>query len=782
MAYQLLIKAGLKKHRSLLLGIFLLVFWVSLALSAVLAMWLNSAAYIPAQLERAGFGQLTAWVSGAPEDGSLADEIAALAEVDRVEEQRILFANYTIGGRQSDSEGQLIRFDPTENRYRFFDSSLRGYRQVSQIQPGQVYVSPSLISMFGLAEGDSVDFAIARNGGAHALTVAGFYEDPFMGSAMIGMKGFLLCDEDYQALARTAQGAGIDALARVGQMLHIFQRADSSLPVAQLNSLINQGTRLPQYAEFVHSTQAIQGFMLVLQNAFGALLLAFVLILLAVVFVVLGHSIAWTLQADYVNMGILKAMGATSQVLSGVQLMQYGAAILPAMALGLALGGPFCGLASRATLSTTGVLIPANLPWAPCLAALAAMLALLGGFILLKTAKIQRISPMKAIRGEMGGEALRLGRAPGISPRFLSASLALRQLLSGKKKYVSACIVAMLLVFFASVVGRMDAWLGPNGQGMMDAFNPADHHIGVQMFGRSTDEQARDVVLRYTDITDSYLLAMPGVAVNGVDYTANVISEPSRFRILAGRTCAADDEIVLTEMVAAGLGVSIGDRLTVAGDGGSGQYTVSGLYACANDMGANIGMSREGYLKIGRDDPQIWCHHYFLADTSRQAQVIQALEATFGGDAYVHENTWPGLAGIIAAMGALVVFLYAMAALFILIVTLMTGSKLLLAERRDTGIFRALGFPDGRLRLSFALRFGMAAAVGALLGGLLAAWLTDPLVSGVMKLAGISNFASHPGVIGALFPMAVVPLLFVAFGYLAGGKMRKAGLTAMIAQ
>lgn len=65
----------------------------------------------------------------------------------------------------------------------------------------------------------------------------------------------------------------------------------------------------------------------------------------------------------------------------------------------------------------------------------------------------------------------------------LPLRLAVRQLLSGKKRYASAFLIAVLLVFFASLAGRMNAWLGPEGKGMMDAFNPADLDIGVQALG-----------------------------------------------------------------------------------------------------------------------------------------------------------------------------------------------------------------------------------------------------------------------------------------------------------
>lgn len=367
-----------------------------------------------------------------------------------------------------------------------------------------------------------------------------------------------------------------------------------------------------------------------------------------------------------------------------------------------------------------------------------------------------------------------------ISGKMLSLRLALRQVMSGKRLYAGALAVAVLLSFFAAMIGRMDAWLGPDGKGMMDAFNPADHDIGVQMFGNSTMEQAEEIVRRYSEITDAYLLAMPSVSVNGVDYTANAISEPERFHILEGRTCTAENEIVLTEFVAANLGVTIGDTVTVQGDIASGKYVITGIYSCANDMGDNVGLSQAGYLNIGRDDPRIWCWHYFLSAPGQKAAIAEALENQFGGDVHVHENTWPGLFGIIAAMRVLVVLMYGMAAISILIVTAMTGSRVLAAERRDIAIYKTLGFTDGQQRLSFSLRFGVAGAVGSVAGLLLSAFLTAPIVSAAMKLAGISNFASALTLSSTLIPGLTVTLLFAGFAYLAAGKIRRVSLTTLI--
>lgn len=776
-------KAGIKQHKGVLLGIFILVLLVSLFLGAVLTVWTNSSGYLRNELDRAGFGDLTAWVSGAPDITRLAEQAAAPADVERVEIQRLIFSNYLANGFSSDSEGQLIPMAPGDRRYRFFTGDLAGYQtEPPEIGPGEVYVSPSLVSMSGIEAGDTIRFAIARNGGTMPLTVKGFYEDPFMGSSMIGMKGFLISENDADEMRRVIQDAGINALAREGAMLHIFQKESSAATIAELNEILNERTDLPAFTEFVHSAEAIAGFMLILQGAFSGLLAAFVLALLIVVLAVLGNSIVNAIEADAVRLGILKAMGFSSGKLRRIQLLQYAAAILPGMLLGILLAGPLSGLAGNAALTTTGIRIPTVVPWGLCLGVFAIILLLLTGFILFKTAGIGRITPMKAIRREREGIRFHAEKAPAVSGERLSASLALRQLITGKRRYLGACATAVFLAFFASMIGRMDAWLGADGKGMMDAFHPAGLDIGIQVFGNLTQEEVEQVVLRHTGITGAYRLAMPGVTGNGVDYTANVISEPERFHIMRGRTCLTEREVVVTEFAAADLGVTVGDVLTVGSDLGRAEFVISGIYSCANDMGQNIGMSREGYLKIGSDSPALWCWHYFLEDPSQKAAVISELEAAYGGDVQIHENTWPGLFGIIAAMRALVAFMYGTAGLFILAVTAMTSGRILTAEQRDIGIYKAMGFTGGRLRFSFALRFGMAALPGTAAGLLLAAVFTDPLVGSVMKLAGISNFASSPKALPALLPAMVIIPLFMGFAYLAAGKINRTDLTELIAE
>ncbi|MDE7244142.1 MAG: ABC transporter permease, partial [Oscillospiraceae bacterium] len=101
--FGVLLKAGLKRHKSGLLGIFVLIFLVSLSLGTVLTVWQNAQRHVTKELERVGYGQVTAWASGMDDSQVLADQIAALEEVSFVESQQVIFTNYEVDGQESDS-------------------------------------------------------------------------------------------------------------------------------------------------------------------------------------------------------------------------------------------------------------------------------------------------------------------------------------------------------------------------------------------------------------------------------------------------------------------------------------------------------------------------------------------------------------------------------------------------------------------------------------------------------------------------------------------------------
>lgn len=191
----------------------------------------------------------------------------------------------------------------------------------------------------------------------------------------------------------------------------------------------------------------------------------------------------------------------------------------------------------------------------------------------------------------------------------------------------------------------MNAWVGSNGKGLMDAFSVAQYDLGIQPTVSDFDYSEVEA-----SISDTYSIAMQDGTVNGEDYTINVLDDAGWFHILQGRTIDNENELLITEYVSEDLDISINDTVTVSSNGRSEQYIVVGIYECANGMGANVGMSKEGYERIGNVNDNIWCHHYILQDDSYRDAIMNEMTDRYRLVADIHDNSWSGLDGIVTSI------------------------------------------------------------------------------------------------------------------------------------
>ena len=777
MKYINLLKADMKSQKGSLIGIFMLVLIITVSLCVVISVWGNSTAYEREQIDRIGYGDMAYWLSGVPDREKLVEQVEGLDEVEKVEvEDIVIFTRFFVGGQSIGVEGSLHLLDAADGRHRIFQENLEGIQEASgELQDGEIYVPSSFCSLYDVEAGDVLRLAAAEGEKEELFTIKGFFEDPVAGSALMGLKEALMTKNDIERLAGLLDQAGEAAQGRRASVFHIFRVKDGTLSFGEFQKILNEKTDLMAVWGFSYSKDAILGFMLILHNIFAGFLLVFVMILLVVALIIIGHSISSIIEQNYVDMGILKAIGYTCNNLRIVRILQYLIVILCGMAIGLPVSALVVQKINRLTVTVTGLWIPSDIPIGNCLLALGVILFVIIAFICIKTIKIGKITPIRAIRGGAEDVHFKSRFMAPIQKRGLSFWLAYRQLISGEKQYISACFVASLLVFFLSLTARMDAWLGPNGEGLMNSFSASRFDLGVARTDEVLADEIEDIIEARAGIADSYQFQMNRAAVDQIEYVINIISEPEYFNLLQGRTCLYSNEIVMTQTVADELNVGIGDTVSVAFGGKELDYLISGIYQCANDMGKNFGISREGFqrfLEAGEAEEPYYTY-YLFRDTSMVEELSQFLQDNYGEKINIDENTWSGVDSILLVLSVLMVFMYVITIVFVLITVTLTGSKILYKEQHDMGIYKSLGFLSGRLRLAFAIRFGIVAILGSAVGIVLSVYLTDPLANVILKICGISHFTSHPSLFRMLVPAFVVCGLFLVFAYLASGKVRK---------
>ena len=772
--YKMLLKAAIKKQKGSITGIFLLVFVLALCLFCAITVYTSGISSVGNEMQRLGFGDFTIWTGGQPE--GLKTEIESLPDVDGVLCQPLIFAGYEINGGYSDNEGQLLAYDGSVP-YRFL--SVDGTEQpIPEIMPGTVYISPALRVGYDVEIGDTIQFELARSNGIKSLEVAGCFADAFMGSSMIDMKSFLIHENDFADMQELiSDTADVDVLGRNGAMFHVSKSADSALSDLDFQRQIYEDTDISLYTEFAYRQESILNYMLLLQNILSGFLIAFSVVLLLICLIITGHSLSVVIEQEKRDMAILKTMGLPGSGLRGLYLTLYGNVILLGLLLGLPFAWGIAKLIAKSMVSSTGMLIELSFPTRIIIPMLLILLLMFALFLFVRTRRILEIAPVQTIQEVSDGKKI----TSVIKKRFLSLDIALRELRAGKKKYIALCMISAFLALFLSVIGRMGTWLGQNGEGLMNTFSVADHDLGVQPFNASVPmDEIERVINWYSPISEIYELAMQSVIVNGQEYTANVLNDTKWFHVLSGEVCDGNS-ILITDTVAGELELSIGDVVQVAANGRMGNYTVSGIYQCANGMGNNIGMSLEGYSKIGDITGYIWCYHYILENGLVRDYAMAYLQESYQG-IDVHTNSWSGLSGIVFVMHTLIVVIYLVAALFILISVALTTNKLLHSETGKMAIYKSMGMSSDRLRFSFALRFLIVVIIGTGIGICFSALFADSVIGSIFKMFGIGEFHSGFSVLGTIFPMVSISLLFFGFALAFSAKLRRISIVNLISE
>lgn len=785
MKYIVLLRSDIKKQKGSMIGVFFLMLIITITLSSILAIWHNSDNYVKSEMERVHFGDVVYWVKGTSDIHGLQREIESMKDINSVEVEQIAYVKCIVNGKEATSNVILSAYDANNYDYHIFKKSLSEYEsKPDTLKQGEIYVPISFKSIYDVSIGDTFIIKSVDAGKEKNYTIKGFYEDPTAGSTMLSMKNALISKEDMDILKKET----IDEENNIepAYCIHTFQSEDSSLTLKNLQEQISKETNIGQYTICSYIKTSVIGFMLMLQNVFIGFLISFVVILLAVSIIVIGHSIRSSIDQQYVDLGILKAIGYTKNALRFVKIVQYMIILCMGLVVGICFSHLLVRAINRVLLPVTGIMTPSTIPVGLCSLCFSGIIIIILIVILLKIKKIGRITPITAIRGVRENFIRHNIFHFNIHRKSLNFWLALRQLTTGVKQYIGVCIITALLVFFLTLCGRIQSWMGHDGLGIMNAMGMASvdgcvYDIGIAYKDNDIQNEVEELIREITPIKTVYRTLSKTAQIDHTNYLMNVISNPEYFHMVKGRYCSDDDEIVITDMVAKEMKLKIGDTVTVSLGNKKADYIITGINQCAIDMGENFGISVKGYERID-DGIGEYVNNYLFENSNEKDTICEELKSKFDDRINIDENEWSGMDGIVGASEALGYLMYVVSIVLILIVVFMTGSKILYQEQHNLGIYKSLGFQSKYLRISFALRFVIVSIIGSILGVLFSIILTDPIVGKIFSYFGISNFSSKLSTENMLLSTTIVILIFFLFAYLAAAKIRKTEPSILIVE
>lgn len=771
-----LLRANIRHKKGSFVSIIILMMIVSLAFTAIISVRDNCVESTEAALERANAGSLALFIEKKNLSDALLDSVKnhpAVKDVTFKEAVKSLGA--TFGEIEDGNPWMMTRLTPKDS---LLNEDASGYaNHTPALKSGEMYISQGLGTKMGCDIGDTL--LISTLTGEREFLVKGFIVEPLCGSMNMGYKIVFISDEDFAQLqqdALTKNPNNLDVDYRVLQI----HKADESLSDSQFKRQLNLDTGIIDHALGTLSrTQTIE-YTNIYPDIISNVLMIFVVFLVAIVLIVMAHSISTSIEMEYTSLGVLKAQGFTERKIRMVFSAQYLVAQLVGALLGMVAALPlihFLGGIFQPILSIpcqNGVSIVASILFVLAILALSAI------FIWIITRKVGKISPMKAISG--GKDDIYFGsrlNAP-ISQKALSTSLAFRQFTSHKRRYISSILIIAILMFFMITMNVLGSSV--DSKSSMEAMGMYYADISIQYRDSISDSQEQEIeatIEKHADIHKKYRISNMYMSLNGDEYCCVVYQNPEVMIMEEGRYPRYDNEIAITDFIAKELNLDIGDKVTVANKSYQAEFIITGINVYGNDLGLNFSMPLVAAQKLGVED--VYYSAYSLEDASASSAIVAEINEKFADIAIAEEiSAGSSLDLYSLARNAITAVIYVISMVFSLVVVMMFCKKAFLQERRDIGIYKSLGFTSNKLRLQFAIRFLIVSLIGSALGAVLSLFFAEPVLKAVFRTFGVSGLNAKFTPSSFIFPIVIIAASFFSFAYLASRKIKTVEIKELV--
>lgn len=659
-----------------------------------------------------------------------------------------------------------------------FDYLLDMRNAVATVGRGSIGVPVYYAEERGVSPGDRV--TVATSGFSREYTVGAIIRDSQMNPAIVHSKRFLVHPADF---------AELRARFPETEYLVEFRLADPGR--AGEVSADYQASGLPSRGPTVDQDlfRLLNGLS---DGIVAAVVIVLSLLLMLIAVLCLRFTILATVEEDYREIGVMKAIGMPRRRIRDVYLLKYIVIGASAAFAGFLASRPLTGLLTDniaryigpSTAGAARLLVPAGA------AAVVFLLVYLSAVVVLR--RFNRVSAVEALHAGTRVESPRPGRALPLragKPFDLNLYLGTRDALVRLKLFgllifvfFFAAAVTLVPLHFLSTM-RSPQFITYMGIGRSDI------RIDLRQTGESQEHFERvaatvaadEDVERFAVLTTSRatLLRENGERESFTVETGDVGVFPLEY--LEGTAPRAETQIALSHLNSRDLGLEVGDTMRLSTNGDLRELRVVGVYqditdggrtakaTFPHDPGGVVARTVSLDLKPGVSTVEKLREYGAAFDTARVTGLEEYLEQTLG-------TTITGL--LTVTLGALLLGL----AVSVLITSLFFR-MLIARDARRIAIMRSLGFSQRAIRVQYLTTALLLMFLGIVAGTLFSNTIGPRVVSVLWSFMGAARIEF---VIDPVQAYIIVPsLLMLAVGVttlLNVSAIKAQNITAVIAE
>ena len=689
-------------------------------------------------LDMAGMKKQVAVVMEPDQGEPLADLLRDHDKVEDFNRETILFFTpdkLSCNGTAVDEPGQIFLSSVETMQVNCYDLN---NEPVTAVAPGKVLLTHFEAEKLHVSTGDTIRIEVS--GETFTLEMAGICKDAVLGSSQVNCPRFLLSGTDFERIL------AIDSIRqsyRAGMYLIDTDNetaADLFSNVSGCQFHVSRSTILLSYMP---------------ETLTAGIIMVVSIFLILISFVVLRFTIGFTIQEEFREIGVMKAIGLRSSSIRSLYLAKYfGIAVIGAL-IGFAASFPF-GRMLMDSVSRSMVLGNDH----PLFTGIICTILIIGIVVLFCyscTSQIKKLTPIDAVRSGQTGErfhkhgSLSLGKSPLGASGFLS----LNNVISAPKQTAILVVVFTLCAMLVMILSNMATTFASPKIGSICSIAESDLYLNTNTYSDEILKGSMTFAEVNADIEQ--ILAdndMPATVFTKATYnTAVSFGEKSasvRFMHCAD-TKVADyvysegtapqypNEVAIANTVAKELGAGIGDTIHIAMAGEEKDYIITALFDTMNNLGMTGYFYEDAELPLAAiqwvDDHQITFTDHPDAKTieARKAKVKELfdIKKVFTITEYVDKNI-----GVAETMFSVRNLTLAVSLVIILLMTVLLERSFISKERTEIALMKAVGFRNRSVVGVHVLRFVLIAGVSVAFAALVSAPATRLIMTPLYQALG----------------------------------------------
>ncbi|MGG3729859.1 FtsX-like permease family protein [Bacillus wiedmannii] len=658
-----------------------------------------------------------------------------------------------------------------------FDFLLDLNNEVINVRKGEIGVPIYYMQKYKLRIGDKI--WVVKNNNELELTISSFVRDVQMNPSIVSSKRFVISDEDFERIK-----------GNFGESEYLieFQLTD----VNKINEfeILYQSSNLPQkgpsitYSLFKTLNSLTDGII-------AAVLIIISALLMLIASLCIRFTIMTSMEEDYREIGVMKAIGITSKEIQRLYVTKY---------VVIAASGCICGyilslfVTKIFTANISLYMGTANTSVLHFIVTLIVTTLLFLAVILFCRIILRNFGRITAIDALQSRDNLGKGKVKSSfslsQTKIINVNIfiGIQDVVKRFKLYRVLSIVLIIAVFIIVVpVNFLYTIQSPKFVNYMGT-GKSDIRIDIQQ-SENIEKRFKDVIsyIRNDEEVEKYATFVTStfkiVNADGTHENLNVeMGDFTKFPLdyIQGMASKNEDEIALSYMNANELKKNVGDEIVLFVEGKEKALTISGIY---QDV-TNGGKTAKASFSYNSENILWYVVNVDMKPTVNLQEKVKEYKHNFSfakitdTDDYLTQT----LGETIKQLRLVTQVAILIAILISVLITAMFFKMLLAKDSSQILIMKSIGFSNKDIRIQYITRSIVIVLIGIVIGTLLAATFGEMLVSWLGSFMGAAHikFAVNPIVSyvicpAILFISVTATILFSSFNMKQTDDLKRSG-------